>query len=38
MVVKFGQNQSNGAAGENAMSPKRGYNFANLYQANRADD
>lgn len=37
MVVKFGMQQQRGAAGESAMVPRRGLNFANLYAQNRAD-
>lgn len=38
MVVKMSTPSFRGAAGESTMGPRRGYNFANLRQLNRADD
>jgi hypothetical protein len=38
MVYKPALAKSRGSAGESAMSPRRGYNFANMYALNKTDE
>jgi hypothetical protein len=38
MVYKPSLAKSRGSAGESAMSPRRGYNFANMYATNKTDE
>lgn len=38
MVYKPTLMKSRGSAGESAMSPRRGYNFANMYALNKTDE
>lgn len=38
MVYKPALMKSRGSAGESAMSPRRGYNFSNMYAINKTDE